>query len=347
MFNLLASIEVVDAARAAEFFGITLYLCIFALWLTSYVDSSRRSRLIVRTYLVAALASALLALAALLLPIPGRDIFAAGQRGHALFKDPNVFGPFLVPAALILFEELVTPRLLRSRRIVKLAMFLVLSLGILFSYSRAAWLNFAIGVAVVLLVLLLRRGGAARALKLLAVLVVATAALAATVAATDSAEFLEQRARFQPYDAERFGTQRLGFAAAEQYPLGIGPGQYETFTSRSAHSTYVRTLAEEGIVGLATVVLLLLVTLHWATRNVVRGRDTYGIGSAALLGTWCGLLANSFFIDTIHWRHLWLFAGLIWAGTAHADARRRGLASPFRFAAGGGARSSTPAPRRR
>jgi hypothetical protein len=46
----------------------------------------------------------------------------------------------------------------------------------------------------------------------------------------------------------------------------------------------------------------------------VLGRETYGIGSTALLAAWCGLLANSFFIDSLHWRHLWLLAGLIWAG---------------------------------
>ena len=29
---------------------------------------------------------------------------------------------------------------------------------------------------------------------------------------------------------------------------------------------------------------------------------------------WVGLLANSLFVDTLHWRHLWLVAALIWAG---------------------------------
>jgi hypothetical protein len=61
-------------------------------------------------------------------------------------------------------------------------------------------------------------------------------------------------------------------------------------------------------------VLLLLVTFYWSAQNVLRGRNPYGIGSAALLAAWVGLLANSFFIDSIHWRHLWLVAGLIWAG---------------------------------
>jgi hypothetical protein len=55
-------------------------------------------------------------------------------------------------------------------------------------------------------------------------------------------------------------------------------------------------------------------TLVLASRNAVLGRETYGIGSTALLAAWCGLLANSVFIDTLHWRHLWLLAGLIWAG---------------------------------
>ncbi len=33
------------------------------------------------------------------------------------------------------------------------------------------------------------------------------------------------------------------------------------------------------------------------------------------------MLANSFVIDTLHWRHLWLLAGLIWAGTAATGVR--------------------------
>jgi hypothetical protein len=66
---------------------------------------------------------------------------------------------------------------------------------------------------------------------------------------------------------------------------------------------------------LATILALIVATLVFAGRNAVIGRDTYGIGSAALLGAWCGLVANSAFVDTLHWRHLWLVAGLIWAGT--------------------------------
>jgi O-antigen ligase len=85
----------------------------------------------------------------------------------------------------------------------------------------------------------------------------------------------------------------------------------------SAHSTYVRALAEQGVLGVVAILGLIVVTLILAGRNAVLGRDTYGLGSAALLGAWCGLVANSAFVDTLHWRHFWLVAALIWAGSMY------------------------------
>jgi hypothetical protein len=314
--NLLASIEVIDAARAVQFFAITLYLGIFGIWLAGYVRSVRRARLVLVAYVVAAVASAALACLALFLPLPGREAFVDGPRAQGLFKDPNVFGPFLVPVALILMEETVAPRLLRLRVVTKLLFLSVVTVGVLFSFSRAAWLNLAVGSAVLLVVLLLRRGGARKAMTMLAVGLLAAAALFAAVSATSTGGFLQQRASFQVYDADRFGAQLSGLDLAAEYPLGIGPGQFERVSELSAHSTYVRALAEEGVLGALVVLGLMLLTLGFAARNAVLGRSTYGIGSAALLAAWCGVLANSLFIDTLHWRHLWLLAALIWAGTA-------------------------------
>src|SRR4029079_17833698 len=77
---------------------------------------------------------------------------------RALFRDPNVFGPFLIPGALILAEELVRPRLLRARAPTKALLLFVLMLGVLFSYSRGAWLNAALGFAILGVVLALRGG---------------------------------------------------------------------------------------------------------------------------------------------------------------------------------------------
>jgi O-antigen ligase len=314
--NLLSMMEAVDETAAVRFFGITLYVVVFAVWFAGYVDSERRARTVVLLYVAGASASALVGVAALFAPLPGRTLFLGGGdlRVEALLEDPNVFGPFLIPALLLLLEETLAPRLLRMPRAVKLLLLVLLSLGVLFSYSRGAWMNLGVSLLAMLSILALRRTGGARAATALTLVVVAVAATGVVVAMSNSFGFLSERAAPQYYDVERFSAQREGLGLAMSYPLGIGPGQFEGVVSIAAHSTYVRAVSEQGLLGLLAVLGVMVGTLVYAARNAIRGSDTYGIGSAALFGAWCGILANSFFIDTLHWRHLWLVAGLIWIG---------------------------------
>ena len=239
------------------------------------------------------------------------------DRSRAFFQDPNVFGPFLIPPALILIEEILRPRLLSARLATKAVLLAILLVGILFSYSRGAWANLAVALVVLGLILSLR-GGARTALTLVAVTAVTAATIAAVVVATGSGDFLAERARPQTYDTDRFSGQRAGLRPAAEYPFGAGPGQFESVARISAHSTYARALGEEGYPGLLTLLALLGFTLVAGLRNAVAGRGTHGIGSAALLAAWCGLLANSTVIDTLHWRHLWVVAALIWAASLPA-----------------------------
>ena len=325
--NLMSAVQVADPERAAVYFATTLYLMILAIWLPGYVTSAGRARLVVRAYIAAAVFSAAIGVLALMAPVPGAELFAEGGRARALFQDPNVFGPFLIPALLVVLEEILEPRLLRARLPVKALMLAVLALGVLFSYSRGAWLNLAVALVVMGVVLTLRRGGVRRALGLLAVAGAAAGIAAGTVAATGSGDFLAERARPQQYDTERFSAQRAGLRPAQVYPFGAGPGQFESVAGISAHSSYARALGEQGFPGLAVVLGLLALTLSLAVGNALSGRSTFGIGSAALLAAWCGLLVSSAFVDTLHWRHLWLVAALIWIGSmARAGGRRPGEA---------------------
>jgi O-antigen ligase len=314
--NVLSSVEIVDPGRAAIFFSITLYLAIFAIWLTSYVRSERAARIVLIGYLIACSVSVVLALGALLAGFPGSDLFVFQEtRARGLFKDANVFGPFMVPAALILIEEMLKPRLLKLATPLKAALLLLLTLGVIFSFSRAAWLNLGVGVAVLLAVLIMRREGGTRLALVLAVVALAGVATAGLVFATGSDSFLEERASLQGYDSERFGAQEAGLRLAEERPVGIGPGQFESVVNYSAHSTYVRIFAEQGLLGVLAIGVLIISTLVLAARNAAFGRSAYGFGSAALLAAWLGLLVNSLFVDTLHWRHFWLVAALIWVAT--------------------------------
>jgi len=315
--NLISTVEAIDPAAAARFILITVYLAAFGVWLTSFVSSTRRARTLVRAYLAGALLFAIVSSLALFLPVPLRNELLAydGTRAAGLFEDPNVYGPFLIPAALIVVEELLSPRLLKARSPTKVLMFSILSLGVVLSYSRAAWISLAASVLVLLVVVAQRRGGGRRATTALAVVVATTVAAGGVLAITGSLGFLQERAHLQSYDSQRFGAQREGLALAAQYPFGVGPGQFDVLAPVSTHSTYVRALSEQGLLGFFAILTLLLATLVLAGRNAVLGRDTYGIGSATLFAAWFGLLINSFVVDTLHWRHLFLVAGLVWAGS--------------------------------
>jgi O-antigen ligase len=316
VLNLLSAVEVVDVGRAVFYLSITLYLLLFAFWLATWVDSSRKARLVADTYIAAAAVSALLATLAVFVAFPGHELLVDEGRAQGLFKDPNIYVSFLVPPALIVADRAVAPGVSRKRRLFATALFLTLVMGVLFSYSRGGWLNLAVGLFVLGTVLFLR-WEARRMLVLVAILVAAVCVAFATVRATGSGDFLVQRIQLQQYDERRFGAQLFGIDQSTRYPLGIGPGQFDVLGPIAAHSLYVRALAEHGLFGLLTLLALLLATLALALKNALAGRHTYGIGSAALLAAWCGFLANSFFVDALHWRHLWLVAALIWAGSRY------------------------------
>ena len=222
--NLVSAVEVSDPQRAVSFLAITFYVAAFGLWLAAYVTSATIARRITRCYVAAAVVSAIVSSLALFVPFPGHDAFTRIGRAEGLFKDPNVFGPFLVPAALIVMEEILSPRLLRGRRSTKLLMFLVLALGVLFSYSRAAWLNLVVGLLVVLVIVGFRRGGGRHAARALAIVVVAVVAVGSVVAFSGSLSFLEQRAKVQTYDTGRFGAQSESIKWARAAPLRHRPG---------------------------------------------------------------------------------------------------------------------------
>jgi O-antigen ligase len=317
LLNLLSMMEVVDSGVAARFFGITLYLAVFSVWFTSYLRTPARTRTVVKLYAGTAALFAVLSTAALYIRFPGSELLVTPDftRAKGLFKDPNVFGPFLVPPLLILIEELLRPRLLDWSRGTKLVAVLMLGAGVLASYSRGAWLNLLVGLAGMLLVITLRRGGLRSGVAVLLVVagLVLTGYVILTV--TGSTGFLEERAQRQTYDVQRFSAQEAGIEFGERHPVGIGPGQFDVLAPVSTHSTFIRTFAEQGVLGLMFWIGLALTTLVLAARNLVAGRSTYGVGSAALFGAWLGLVANSFFVDTLHWRHLWVVAVMIWVAT--------------------------------
>ncbi len=314
--NVLSFAAATSVSGGVRFAAITVYLVVFSVWLAGYADRDSRGRGIVIGWLTIAVISAILGTLALQLPsFPMRLELVAyeASRASALFKDPNVYGPFLIPIAVILLEEMIAPRLLRIRLSTGFVLLAILIIGLIFSFSRAAWANMLLSTAVMLAILLLRRRHTGRLIVVLGGLGIVGMVVMAVIVFSGQADFIGQRAQLQQYDSERFGAQRAGVEIASHYPLGVGPGQFQYHHPVESHSTYVRILAEQGPLGLVLWITLCLLTLGLAIGNALSGRTAAGIGSAALLGAWCGLLFNSVVVDTLHWRHLWVVLGLIWA----------------------------------
>lgn len=313
--TILSMINTNDWGVALKFEGITLYLIALGVFLPLMLLNRGLIAPAIKAYILVAAFTALLGLLALQVGLPGGSALVyQGSRVQAFFKDPNVFGPFLVPALAIVLEELARPRLLGWSTIRSALVAIVLAVGVLFSYSRAAILNLVLAGLTIFGVYLWRRRGRAAAVRLGFMLGICAVAGITLLVVTHSLTFFQSRSHLQAYDKGRFATQGAGFRDASAHLFGYGPGQADTNLSYSTHSIYARVAYEQGFIGLALMIVILSATLVCAIRLVMRDGDIEGLGSAALLASWVGLLANSLFIDTLHWRHLWIVAALIWFG---------------------------------
>lgn len=311
---------------AARYILISLYLLALFYFIRLYVTDVRALKIVLVGYVIAASAAVMLGLLGLFdIGISATEVLAGGRRypGYfrlqGLFKDPNVFGPFIIPAMLLLLEDLRRPWLLKVSRPVKIGILILLTLGVILAFSRAGFLNIA--VALVLYLFLLARserlGSFAVAVGVGVLLLVTLVLILDPVLGFLGLDFdiaTNQVFSLHHYDAGRFETQRLGLEAAAENPFGVGPAQYGLRYKRAAHSLYLRVLVEQGWLGFIALVALIGAVLAYLYRIARAGAHANQRSLAiVLLASISAILANSFFVDTLHWRHFWLLLGLGWA----------------------------------
>ena len=315
--NWLAAAASEDPVATLRSLGIRTYLCgtfvLFACAIASAPD--RMMRALWSGYAVAAVIA--VAWGALqyfgYLPHP-----SGGYRAQAAFKDPNVFGPFLVPSALW-FMGLMWQRRGRAR-LLGLALFATAGFGVLISFSRGAWLNLLVAVTAYFALRVSSARSARASLKLIVagfVLLAVAVGIVSTAANTPGfAAQLAERARlFQEYDVAtggRFASQARALQSVMTNPIGIGPGRTATEFGLEPHNLYLHVFTEGGwLAGLAFVSLLAVTLVK--SLPLVRQPWAYQPEAQLALAALAGLLLQSFFIDSTHWRHLYLLLGVLWA----------------------------------
>jgi hypothetical protein len=291
-------------------------------------------RIIMNGYAVAGLVSVIPGVLSYLNVIGHQDVLLRYGRPEGLFKDPNVFGPYMIP---MLLWAIV--RLQAGARGVARLWWLGVSAsavaGVFFSYSRAAWIGCAITVAVYFALQIATGGWTMRKVAGLAGILAAVAGLALGVGllASSNAQvgrMLKMRLGtdgLQNYDyQQRFYTQRIAIETVQEHPMGIGPGQAEVDFTVATHSLYLRPLVENGLAGFLALIGLVLISTARSLRLALQTADAqwrpvFTLVAACLVG----LLVNGMVIDTIHWRHMWLLVALAWASHSgmYAVPRRR------------------------
>jgi hypothetical protein len=238
----------------------------------------------------------------------GSQILKYG-RLNGFFKDPNVLGPFLIPVSAYFLMQFLKAR---RNELLNFALFLFFSFGILLTFSRAAWLNYAVTTISLVGTALLNRSTRSKALSFFVIAVLVLFVLwyfadKIDLLGANLRDFILTRLRLQHYDLERFEAQRkfVDILSSADAFFGIGPGNYELYSRIATHSLYARYIGERGLFGVSLFVLFWALVL----REVFNPRD-----KNLILPVLLGQLVNSVFIDSLHWRHLWLLITLAFLG---------------------------------
>lgn len=308
-----------DLVEFARYTGITFYLILTYLLFLGLVSCYRLSalRVIWNGYTVAAVIAALAGIYGYHDLGPNAEALVRNDRAKGLFKDPNVFGPFLVPVLLHHIARIVDGSTVRGLRLVLAALLLY---ALLISFSRGAWANFVIAFVVFLPLLFSSYRSAVARARLLLLFFAGTilAALAVAYLSTTPAlaEMFEKRANLvNPYDVGaqgRFDTQRKLLPDILSAPEGYGPNQVSPNTIQAPHNVYLKTYSEYGWVGGASWLAFSIVTIWFGMMEVWR-RTAYQRDLLILFAATFAITIQGLTIDTLHWRHYFLILGILWA----------------------------------
>ena len=301
-------------------------------------QTGRRLDYLMAGYTAAAAIVAALAILAYFRLIPDAEAMLLYGRAKGTFNDPNVLGPFLVlPALLALRRVLGGSAQSFAAGAALLALFLV---ALLLTFSRGAWMHFAISaVLYVGFLLAVSDSGRARtriAVESLAAAALATVAIVVLLNTEAVSKLFEIRASLeQSYDVGylgRFGRHILGALLALDHPFGIGPLQFHLYFPEDPHNVYLNSFMAGGWIAGVSFLLLVALTLYVGFQGV-RARTPWRPVLLAVYAAFIGVAIEGAIIDIDHWRHFWLLLGVLWGGAIAALRVAPSPARPYSSAA--------------
>jgi hypothetical protein len=312
-------VPVIDLPDTAKWTAVSCFLSLTTLFfaLALAEDTERRMQVYLQGYLLAAVMTSLIGVAAYFRVLPSSEMFIRAMRAASTFKDPNVFGPFLVLPGLIAMQRMM----LGGARSVMFngVILLIIAAGLFFSFSRGAWGHFAASAAMMMFLLYVTAPSDGRRLRIIVFAVAGVAAIAILILALLSisgvgALFKERASLVQNYDAGhlgRFGRHILGALLALDHPMGIGPLQFSKYFPEDPHNSFLDSFIAGGWLGGIAFIALVFVTVVIGLRHVF-ARTPWQPTYIAVYAAFLGEVGESYIIDVQHWRHYYLIMGMVW-----------------------------------
>ena len=316
---LLSLTQMNDVAGGLVYFGVSAFLALTAIFYAAiFEDRYDRMELVFKAWTAAAVITSMLGILGYFHVFPGSEIFTRYDRAMGAFKDPNVFGPYLVAPALYLIHGILTGKTYHLP--IRVMSLLIITLGLLLAFSRAAWGLFVFAAAMLVFIMLLKERTSAFRLKILLLALAGVAVMVAAIVIAlqfqQVADLFSSRTQLvQSYDGGhlgRFERHRLGFMMSMERPLGIGPLVFSTIFPEDEHNIWLKMLTSYGWLGFTCYIGLIVWTVIIGFRLLLRNRPW----QPYLMIAWIVLVGHvgiGNVIDTDHWRHFYLILGIIWA----------------------------------
>jgi hypothetical protein len=337
--GLLSLLNVAGQEKTVQYTLTSIYLAVAALLFASLFAHNTMARLTSMriAYVTTAVIASFLGMAGYFNLFGTEELFAPIGRAAAAFKDPNVFGPFLIWPILFGLERMLT----RHIRLADVIVTAILLFGLLLSFSRGAWFHFGLSATVMAVLAFLTAPTMRNRLRIFYLAVGGVLALGAILVILLSfpaigAMFQERAHLINYYDVGaggRFRLQELALGALLKFPNGMGPFEFARVHGLQQHNVYLQAFMVYGWIGGVTYLLLLIATL-WVGLRSAFVRTPWQPYVITALAAFVGEVAEGPVIDTDHWRHFFLLLGMVWGlyTATLRQVRARPAAAPNRAA---------------
>ncbi len=317
--GLIALQPYLDFDESREFMIGTCFVAITAVFFAMTLNENALQRLeaIKWGFILGALMASLAGLAGYI-GLPGLDgrFTMYGGRLSGTFRDPNVFGSFLVLPALFVANDILRGR---GSLLMRTGIFSIIALGVFLSFSRGSWVALIVGLGMLVVLNAITTPDRATRARLMLFSMLGFVFLLLGLAVILSVDqiyevFADRFTLAKDYDSGpsgRFGNQLRSIPELLELPFGFGPNRFWIFYTENPHNTFIMAFSSYGWMGGIVFIAFIVTTIAISIRTVML-RTPFQPYAIVIFAGFVPHLIQMFQIDMDRWRHLFMMYGLTW-----------------------------------